>query len=65
MSGTCVRVPVYTGHSLSINAAFERPISVEAALQILRAAPGVVVTDVPNPLGGDGSRSGAGRAGSA
>jgi aspartate-semialdehyde dehydrogenase len=50
VSGTCVRVPVYTGHSLSINAEFERDITVEAALQLLRAAPGVVVTDVPNPL---------------
>jgi aspartate-semialdehyde dehydrogenase len=50
VSGTCVRVPVYTGHSLSINAEFERDISVDAALQLLRDAPGVVVTDVPNPL---------------
>ncbi len=50
VSGTCVRVPVYTGHSLSINAAFERPISVERALAVLAAAPGVVVTDVPTPL---------------
>ncbi len=50
VSGTCVRVPVYTGHSLSINAAFERPISVERALAVLAEAPGVVVTDVPTPL---------------
>ena len=50
VSGTCVRVPVYTGHSLSINAEFEREISVDTALQLLRDAPGVVVTDVPNPL---------------
>jgi len=50
VSGTCVRVPVYTGHSLSINAGFERAISPAAALEILRDAPGVVVTDVPNPL---------------
>lgn len=54
VSGTCVRVPVYTGHSLSINAAFERPISPEAAIDILAAAPGVVVTDVPNPLAATG-----------
>jgi len=54
VSGTCVRVPVFTGHSLSINAAFERQISVDAAMQILRAAPGVVVTDVPNPLAATG-----------
>ncbi len=50
VSGTCVRVPVYTGHSLSINATFERPISVERALAVLAEAPGVVVTDVPTPL---------------
>jgi len=54
VSGTCVRVPVYTGHSLSINAGFERNISVATALEILRAAPGVVVTDVPNPLAAAG-----------
>jgi aspartate-semialdehyde dehydrogenase len=50
VSGTCVRVPVYTGHSLSINAEFERELSVGAAVELLRAAPGVVVTDVPNPV---------------
>jgi aspartate-semialdehyde dehydrogenase len=50
VSGTCVRVPVYSGHSLSINAEFEREISAGAALEILRGAKGVVVTDVPNPI---------------
>jgi aspartate-semialdehyde dehydrogenase len=50
VSGTCVRVPVYTGHSLSINAEFEREISVQAALDLLRSAPGVTVVDLPNPL---------------
>ncbi|MBK6800070.1 MAG: aspartate-semialdehyde dehydrogenase [Novosphingobium sp.] len=50
VSGTCVRVPVFTGHSLSINAEFERPISPARALELLRQAPGVVVTAVPNPL---------------
>jgi aspartate-semialdehyde dehydrogenase len=50
VSGTCVRVPVYTGHSLSINAEFARPISVERALELLSAAPGVVVSDIPTPL---------------
>jgi aspartate-semialdehyde dehydrogenase len=54
VSGTCVRVPVYTGHSLSINAEFEREISVDAALALLKEAPGVVVTDVPNPLSATG-----------
>jgi aspartate-semialdehyde dehydrogenase len=50
VSGTCVRVPVYSGHSLSINAEFEREITVDAALEILGRAEGVVVTPVPNPL---------------
>lgn len=50
VSGTCVRVPVYSGHSLSINAAFERAIPVEDALALLARAPGVVLSDVPNPL---------------
>ncbi|MET7421059.1 aspartate-semialdehyde dehydrogenase [Dactylosporangium sp. NPDC005555] len=50
VSGTCVRVPVFTGHSLQLNARFERAISVERALELLATAPGVVVTDVPTPL---------------
>jgi aspartate-semialdehyde dehydrogenase len=50
VSGTCVRVPVFTGHSLSINAEFERPLSAERATEILSGADGVVVTDVPTPL---------------
>jgi aspartate-semialdehyde dehydrogenase len=50
VSGTCVRVPVFTGHSLSINAAFERPLGPERALELLADAPGVVVVDVPTPL---------------
>jgi aspartate-semialdehyde dehydrogenase len=50
VSGTCVRVPVFTGHSLSINATFERPLPVEEAVALLAAAPGVVLTDVPTPL---------------
>ena len=54
VSSTCVRVPVYAGHALSINAEFERDISVDAALEILRNAEGVVVTDVPNPLDATG-----------
>jgi aspartate-semialdehyde dehydrogenase len=41
VSGTCVRVPVFTGHSLSINAEFDRPLSVEQALELLGQAPGV------------------------
>ncbi len=50
VSGTCVRVPVFTGHSLSINARFADPISVERALELLAEAPGVVVDGVPTPL---------------
>lgn len=50
VSGTCVRVPVYAGHALSVNAEFERAIPVDAALDLLRRAEGVVVSDVPTPL---------------
>jgi aspartate-semialdehyde dehydrogenase len=50
VSGTCVRVPVYTGHSLSLNAEFANPISPERAYEILSGAPGVVVSEVPTPL---------------
>jgi aspartate-semialdehyde dehydrogenase len=47
---TCVRVPVYTGHSLSLNCTFRDPIPAERALDLLRSAPGVSVVDVPTPL---------------
>jgi aspartate-semialdehyde dehydrogenase len=50
VSGTCVRVPVFTGHSLSINAEFARPISVSRAVEVLGNAPGVVLSDIPTPL---------------
>lgn len=50
VSGTCVRVPVFTGHSLSINAEFANPLSVEEATKILADAAGVTLTDVPTPL---------------
>ncbi|PMD05361.1 aspartate-semialdehyde dehydrogenase [Brevibacterium paucivorans] len=50
VSGTCVRVPVVTGHSLSINAEFERDITPDEAAQILAQAPGVELEDVPTPL---------------
>jgi aspartate-semialdehyde dehydrogenase len=58
VSGTCVRVPVFTGHSLSLNAEFSRPISVARASEVLAAAPGVELSEVPTPLeaaGGDTS----------
>jgi aspartate-semialdehyde dehydrogenase len=50
VSGTCVRVPVFTGHSISINAEFSRAISVARATELLAAAPGVVLMDVPTPI---------------
>ena len=50
VSCTCVRVPVFTGHSLAVHAAFARPLSAAHATQILAASPGVVVTDLPTPL---------------
>jgi aspartate-semialdehyde dehydrogenase len=45
-----VRVPVFTGHSLSINAEFDRPLSVERATALLGQAAGVELSDVPTPL---------------
>ncbi|EON31246.1 MULTISPECIES: aspartate-semialdehyde dehydrogenase [Gordonia] len=54
VSGTCVRVPVFTGHSLSINAEFANPLSVARAQEILSAAAGVELTDVPTPLAAAG-----------
>ncbi|MFY1633480.1 aspartate-semialdehyde dehydrogenase [Solwaraspora sp. WMMB335] len=50
VSGTCVRVPVFTGHSLQINARFARPITPQRARQLLSGAPGVALSDVPTPL---------------
>ncbi len=50
VSSTCVTVPVFTGHSLSINAAFERDLPPERAIELLAGAPGVAVVDVPTPL---------------
>jgi aspartate-semialdehyde dehydrogenase len=50
VSGTCVRVPVFTGHSLSINAEFARPLTVARATEVLAAAPGVELSEIPTPL---------------
>jgi aspartate-semialdehyde dehydrogenase len=50
VSATCVRVPVFTGHSLSLNLEFERPLPVEQAMALLAAAPGVELAEVPTPL---------------
>ena len=50
VSGICVRVPVFTGHSLAINAEFERSISPERATELLAGAPGVELSEIPTPL---------------
>jgi aspartate-semialdehyde dehydrogenase len=50
VSATCVRVPVYTGHAISMNVEFDSALSVERALELLGQAPGVELADVPNPL---------------
>ena len=50
VSGTCVRVPVFSGHSLSLNVEFARPLSVARATELLAGAPGVQLVDVPTPL---------------
>ncbi|MFO7280982.1 MAG: aspartate-semialdehyde dehydrogenase [Thermoanaerobacterales bacterium] len=50
VTGTCVRVPVFTGHSLSITAEFARDLPPERAVELLSEAPGVALADVPTPL---------------
>ncbi|WP_459610590.1 aspartate-semialdehyde dehydrogenase [Corynebacterium urogenitale] len=58
VGGTCVRVPVLTGHTMTIHAEFDKSITPERAREILADAPGVEVFDVPTPLaaaGKDGS----------
>jgi aspartate-semialdehyde dehydrogenase len=50
VSGICVRVPVFTGHSLAINAEFERSLPVARARELLGSAPGVELSDIPTPL---------------
>ncbi|MFG2821326.1 aspartate-semialdehyde dehydrogenase [Kitasatospora sp. NPDC048365] len=50
VAGTCVRVPVFSGHSLQINARFARPISPERATELLTGAPGVELSEIPTPL---------------
>lgn len=54
VSGTCVRVPVFTGHSLSLNVEFAQPISPAHARELLKRAPGVTLVDVPTPLAAAG-----------
>jgi aspartate-semialdehyde dehydrogenase len=55
VAGTCVRVPVFTGHSLSIHAEFAEPLSPERATELLAAAPGVELAELPTPLGAAGN----------
>ncbi len=54
VSGTCVRVPVFTGHSLSMNVEFARELTVQRATELLSTAPGVKLVDVPTPLAAAG-----------
>ena len=49
VAGTCVRIPVFTGHTMVVHAEFDREITPERAAEILDAAPGVRVVDVPTP----------------
>ena len=55
VSGTCVRVPVFTGHSLSIHARFNKALSPERAKELLSDSPGVVLSDVPTPIDSAGT----------
>ncbi len=50
VAGTCVRVPVFTGHSLTIHAEFARDITPDRARELLATAPGVALEEVPTPL---------------
>lgn len=54
VSGTCVRVPVFTGHTMVVHAEFEKEITPDQARAVLEAAPGVSVVDVPTPLAAAG-----------
>lgn len=55
VSVTCVRVPVFTGHSIALHASFSRPLTPQRATDLLRSAPGVQLVDVPTPLASAGS----------
>ena len=54
VSGTCVRVPVFTGHTMTIHAEFSRDITPDQAVETLEQTPGVKVVDVPTPLAATG-----------
>ncbi|MBV7363234.1 aspartate-semialdehyde dehydrogenase [Actinomycetaceae bacterium TAE3-ERU4] len=55
VAGTCVRVPVFSGHTLTVNAEFANPISPEKARELLQEAPGLELTDLPHPLAAAGT----------
>ncbi|MEV5041571.1 MULTISPECIES: aspartate-semialdehyde dehydrogenase [unclassified Microbacterium] len=55
VAGTCVRVPVFTGHSLSIHAEFAEDITPDRAREVLADAAGVALADVPTPLAAAGA----------
>ncbi|WP_459588944.1 aspartate-semialdehyde dehydrogenase [Corynebacterium camporealensis] len=50
VAGTCVRIPVFTGHTMTIHAEFDNPLAADKARELLSDAPGVTVVDVPTPL---------------
>lgn len=54
VAGTCVRIPVFTGHTMTIHAEFDRPITPDKAREVLADAPGVTLVDVPTPLAAAG-----------
>ncbi|WP_124054367.1 aspartate-semialdehyde dehydrogenase [Arcanobacterium ihumii] len=54
VSGTCVRIPVFSGHAMSVNAEFASEISADRAIKLLKEATGVRYVDVPTPLTGAG-----------
>ena len=51
LTATCVRVPVFVGHSEAVNVEFERPVTAEEARSVLREAPGLLVVDKREPGG--------------
>ena len=51
LTATCVRVPVFIGHSEAVNIEFEKPITADEAREVLRDAPGVLVIDKREPGG--------------
>lgn len=54
VAGTCVRIPVFTGHTMVVHAEFEKAITPDQARAVLADAPGVEVVDVPTPLAAAG-----------